>query len=159
MDINDGRFKTESESGVFQISINQESDWSVDGGYTFEHVTNTYDMDILEASILAGELLDFSSSDKKMIAIKINKSTHGCCSDCTTFNGVWIYCPIYSAILGDDFDETGEKDGCEFYSHMSQSARRPNKSLNDRLENPPTSKPESEETFESVMIDVSQTPF
>ena len=49
------------------------------------------------------------------ITIKVIKDTEKSCCSCTTFKGAWIYCPIYNAIADGDFDETGEKDGCEYY--------------------------------------------
>lgn len=58
MDINDGEFKT-SVSELFEISITQESDWSQDGGYTFEDVTNTIKLDAVQAGRLAGELENY----------------------------------------------------------------------------------------------------
>lgn len=50
------------------------------------------------------------------INIEVIKDTPNCCCKCNTYNGAWIYCPIYNLILSDDFDETGEKDGCDQFS-------------------------------------------
>lgn len=58
MDINDGELKTKVD-GCFEISITQESDWSQDGGYTFEMVTNTIELDAVQAGRLAAELQNY----------------------------------------------------------------------------------------------------
>ena len=52
----DGKFKTEMKDGVFIISITRESDWLVDGGYTFEDVTNSFMLSNEEAIKLCDEL-------------------------------------------------------------------------------------------------------
>lgn len=58
MKLNSGEFETKI-GGVFQISITQESDCSFDGGYTFEDVTNIFDLDLENARHLLVELNEF----------------------------------------------------------------------------------------------------
>jgi hypothetical protein len=41
MELNDGEFVTAASGGTFDITIEQESDCSMDGGYTFEKDYNT----------------------------------------------------------------------------------------------------------------------
>jgi len=60
-----GAVKTEVDDFVFIISITQESDCSMDGGYTFEDVTNTWTLNKQTARDLYEELkeyLDLSSA-------------------------------------------------------------------------------------------------
>jgi len=54
---------------------------------------------------------------KRNMSITVIKGTEKSCCSCTTFSGAWIYCPAYNLIVVEDFDETGEKDGCEFYDY------------------------------------------
>ncbi len=57
MKLNSGEFETEiDEDGDFVISICHESDWSTDGGYSFEDVTNTFALDRENAIHLVDEL-------------------------------------------------------------------------------------------------------
>lgn len=50
-------------SGLFEISITQESDFSYDGGYSFENVENTIMLDKDEAKDLITELQKFINID------------------------------------------------------------------------------------------------
>ena len=61
MKLNSGEFETR-DSGSFEISITQESDCSNDGGYSFENVTNTYELDVASAKCLIRELQYYVSS-------------------------------------------------------------------------------------------------
>lgn len=54
--------ETTVEDGHFIISIEEESDWSTDGGYNFEMVTNTAALDKKEAEQLIKELNQFLST-------------------------------------------------------------------------------------------------
>ena len=57
MILNSREFQTEIDSdGEFEISITQESDWSTDGGHSFEDVTNTYCINRENAKHLVEEL-------------------------------------------------------------------------------------------------------
>jgi hypothetical protein len=58
MKLNSGEFETNAD-GVFEISITQESDWSQDGGFTFEDVTNAFELDSTNAKHLIAELQAF----------------------------------------------------------------------------------------------------
>lgn len=58
MNLLDGEFTT-STSDSFDIAITQESNWSTDGGYTFEDVTNIFELDVPNAKKLIDELKDF----------------------------------------------------------------------------------------------------
>ncbi len=63
--LNSGKFETEiDEDGDFAISIKQESDWSTDGGYTFEYVRNTFCIGRDDAKRLIDELQDYVRQDK-----------------------------------------------------------------------------------------------
>lgn len=55
MKLNSGEFET-NINGVFEIIITQESDCSSDGGYTFEDVTNSFELDKVNAAHLIDEL-------------------------------------------------------------------------------------------------------
>lgn len=59
MRLNDSEFTTEIDDGMFSISINQESDLSLDGGYTFEDVTNTFELSQQTARDLLNELKEY----------------------------------------------------------------------------------------------------
>jgi len=59
MNINEGEFETEENLNNFYISITQESDVSMDGGYSFESVTNVCSLNYDEAQRLADEILLF----------------------------------------------------------------------------------------------------
>lgn len=51
--------------------------------------------------------------------LNIYDNTDNTCVSCKTFNGAWIYCPVFNHLIADSnikFDETGEKHGCELYS-------------------------------------------
>ena len=50
---------TKNEGDTFLLSITQESDVSIDGGYSFESVTSSYCLGKKEALLLAIELLVF----------------------------------------------------------------------------------------------------
>jgi len=58
MNLLDGEFTTEVKE-TFNIAITQESDCSLDGGYTFENVTNMFELDVSNAKKLLNELTDF----------------------------------------------------------------------------------------------------
>lgn len=49
----------------------------------------------------------------------VDGAQHACCN-CTTCRGAWIYCPIFNQIVAadDTFDETGETQGCTFFSRV-----------------------------------------
>ena len=62
------QFEEEMETGIdedgkFSISITEESDCSLDGGYTFEDTTNVYHLTVDEAKILAKELQEYIESN------------------------------------------------------------------------------------------------
>lgn len=60
MILGDNEFETGINSGDnFYIKIKQESDWSQDGGYTFEDVLNIYELDDKTARMMINELLDY----------------------------------------------------------------------------------------------------
>lgn len=59
MRLNNREFETNIDGGMFSISIKQESDLSLDGGYTFEDVTNTYELDQKTARDLLDELKEY----------------------------------------------------------------------------------------------------
>ena len=59
MRLNDSEFTTAIDDGMFIISINQESDCSSDGGYTFEDVTNTFELNQQTARDLLNELKEY----------------------------------------------------------------------------------------------------
>ncbi|MCP4707194.1 MAG: hypothetical protein GY869_01100 [Planctomycetes bacterium] len=54
---------TKSTDTKFIIEITQESDWSTDGGYSFEDVTNDWHIDRLTAIELINELKKFIASE------------------------------------------------------------------------------------------------
>lgn len=56
MNLNNGEFETIVDDGMFYITIIKESDWSTDGGYSFEDITNTYELDKKTARDLLNEL-------------------------------------------------------------------------------------------------------
>lgn len=58
MNLNNGEFTTAS-SEIFYIAIKQESDCSLDGGYSFENVTNIFELDLENAKKLIYELTAF----------------------------------------------------------------------------------------------------
>lgn len=62
MRLKDGAFKTDVKEGMFCISIRQESDLSVDGGHSFEDVTNTWALNQQTAMDLLGELKEYLSN-------------------------------------------------------------------------------------------------
>lgn len=56
------------------------------------------------------------------LEIELFDNTEGIdtCVSCKSFNGAWIYCPIFNHIIQDEnisFDETGEKNRCELFSN------------------------------------------
>ena len=59
MRLNGSEFETEVETGMFKISITQESDCSLDGGYSFEDVTNTFRLNNKTAEDLYLELKEY----------------------------------------------------------------------------------------------------
>ena len=56
MKLNSGEFITDVKHGAFVIQITQESDVSLDGGHSFETVTNTFELGWKEAAYLLDEL-------------------------------------------------------------------------------------------------------
>ncbi len=50
--------------------------------------------------------------------ILIKRNTKQCCAACKTNSGPYIYCECFNIIMESDieFDETGELDGCKFFS-------------------------------------------
>ena len=59
MKLNGGEFVTGVIEGAFYITIEQESNWSTDGGYSFESVANYFELDKKEAELLINELKEF----------------------------------------------------------------------------------------------------
>ena len=59
MRLNNKEFETSVNDGMFLIAINQESDCSLDGGYTFEDVKNVYGLNQQTARDLIDELKDY----------------------------------------------------------------------------------------------------
>lgn len=56
-----------------------------------------------------------------VLEINLFDNTEGIdtCVSCKTFNGAWIYCPVFNHIMQDGsvkFDETGELNRCELFS-------------------------------------------
>lgn len=62
MKLNSGEFETQVENGLFHIAIDQESNYSDDGGYNFVDVTNVFELSKEEAKYLIDELNEFISS-------------------------------------------------------------------------------------------------
>lgn len=56
MNLSKGEFITEDEGDSFIIEITQESNWSQDGGYTFENVSNSFALNKYDARHLRDEL-------------------------------------------------------------------------------------------------------
>tara|TARA_R110002096_G_scaffold315227_3_gene509458 strand:- start:7444 stop:7635 length:192 start_codon:yes stop_codon:yes gene_type:complete len=56
--LNSGEFET-SGGDTFTIAITQESDHSIDGGHTFETITNKFEIDRINANYLVNELQHF----------------------------------------------------------------------------------------------------
>lgn len=56
MKVGDDFVQTKVINGEFQISISEESDYSSDGGYSFESTTNTWELDVSTALELLNEL-------------------------------------------------------------------------------------------------------
>ena len=54
-------FSTETTGNGFIITIEQESDWSTDGGYTFEDVTNSVELTKDQCINLIAELKKFTT--------------------------------------------------------------------------------------------------
>ena len=63
MRLNSGEFET-NDDGSFEITIRQESDWSTDGGHTYENVANTYELSAENARHLITELQEFCAKYK-----------------------------------------------------------------------------------------------
>ena len=59
--LNGGEFisQTNKNNGTFEITIEQEGDWSTDGGHSFENVENVYGLSKEEAKDLRDELNQF----------------------------------------------------------------------------------------------------
>lgn len=58
----DGIFRTRQAKDEFIVKIRQESNWSLDGGHSFEIITNAYSLNKEEANDLIAELKRFLSS-------------------------------------------------------------------------------------------------
>lgn len=56
MHLQNGKFTAIHSGDIFSISITHESDLSLDGGYTFEYVTNTLHFNVNDAKKLANAL-------------------------------------------------------------------------------------------------------
>ena len=63
MRLNDSEFETDIDDGMFCISITQESNCSSDGGYSFEDVTNTFELSQKTALDLMKELKEYLKSN------------------------------------------------------------------------------------------------
>ena len=59
MKLESGKFETEVDDGMLYISISQESDISKDGGYTFEDVTHTFELNKNTAKDLLTEINEY----------------------------------------------------------------------------------------------------
>jgi len=59
MRLNNREFETIIRDGMFLIAIKQESDCSLDGGYTFEDVRNVYELNQQTARDLLNELKEY----------------------------------------------------------------------------------------------------
>ena len=59
MRLEDSAFKTDVDEDMFVITITQESDCSMDGGYSFEDVTNSWELNKENAQHLLDELRAF----------------------------------------------------------------------------------------------------
>jgi hypothetical protein len=54
---------TKFDGNEFTISVTQETDFSYDGGHSFEELTNSGTIDLIEAMLLIAELQEFVSQD------------------------------------------------------------------------------------------------
>ena len=59
MNLDNGEFRTNADSGLYIIIIEKESDLSVDGGHSFEMVSNEYELTKAEAKRMIVELQSF----------------------------------------------------------------------------------------------------
>jgi hypothetical protein len=59
MRLNNSEFTTDIDDGMFLISITQESDLSLDGGHSFEDVSNTFELTQQTARDLLLELKEY----------------------------------------------------------------------------------------------------
>ena len=59
MRLKNREFETNIDDGMFCISIKQESDCSLDGGYSFEDATNTFELNKQTAKDLIVELEEY----------------------------------------------------------------------------------------------------
>jgi len=59
MRLEDSAFKTDVDEDMFVITITQESDCSMDGGHSFEDVTNSWELNKENAQHLLDELRAF----------------------------------------------------------------------------------------------------
>ena len=62
--LNSGEFETEQVDGSFDIHITQESELSLDGGYSFESVTNIFELNSINAKALVEELQHYIDKQK-----------------------------------------------------------------------------------------------
>ena len=65
MNLNNGEFETKVDR-LFEISITQESDHSIDGGYTFEDVNVVFELDVENAKVLVKELNKFLDKEENI---------------------------------------------------------------------------------------------
>ena len=59
MNLEDGGFKTGAYEGMFNIIITEESDCSLDGGHTFEDITNVWELNRSQVRDLLNELQEY----------------------------------------------------------------------------------------------------
>lgn len=60
---NESRLESDGSGSLFSIRIKQESDWSMDGGYSFEDVENGILLDRDQACVLIRELCVFCNRE------------------------------------------------------------------------------------------------
>ena len=61
-EFNGVKMVTEWDESTFNITLEEESDISTDGGYTFETVSSTYELDKEAANHMVGKLNEFIKS-------------------------------------------------------------------------------------------------
>ncbi len=57
-------FFTTTTENAFEIMIKEESDCSVDGGYSHEVITNSFGLTVDELKMLVDELITFQTKNK-----------------------------------------------------------------------------------------------
>jgi len=61
------------------------------------------------------------------IEVALFDNTKQTCLSCSAFGKPYIYCPVFNFIMSDEnvrFDETGEKNGCEFFKNIIATVKR-----------------------------------